>query len=116
MLSKVDADRFDAVLGGFVQRLCARQAVTGRRRVLAVDGKTVRGSRHIDAAGVEVAGRHLLAVIDQRTRVVLGQVAVDATVAGKASEIDQFSPLLDTLTGVDLAGCGDHCGRVALPA
>ncbi|WP_316691179.1 ISAs1 family transposase, partial [Pseudonocardia sp. H11422] len=54
--------------------------------------------------GVEVAGRHLLAVIDQHTRVVLGQVAVEATVAGSASEISQFTPLLDTLTGVDLAG------------
>jgi hypothetical protein len=43
-------------------------------------------------------------VIDQHTRVVLGQVAVEATVAGKASEINQFTPLLDTLTGVDLAG------------
>ena len=104
VLGKVDADRFDAVLGGFVQRLCAQLTVTGRRRVLAVDGKTVRGSRHIDSSGAEVAGRHLFAVIDQRTRAVLGQVAVEATVAGKASEINQFTPLLDTLTGVDLAG------------
>ncbi|WP_316691160.1 transposase family protein, partial [Pseudonocardia sp. H11422] len=91
VLGKIDADRFDAALGGFVHRLCAQQAVAGRRRVLAVDGKTVRGSRHIAGAGagvgVEVAGRHLLAVIDQHTRVVLGQVAVEATVAGSASEI-----------------------------
>jgi hypothetical protein len=36
--------------------------------VLAVDGKTLRGSRHIDRNGIEVAGRHLLAVIDQHTR------------------------------------------------
>jgi predicted transposase YbfD/YdcC len=100
LLGKLDPDRLDAVLGGFVQRLCAQTAPAGRRRVLAVDGKTVRGSRHLDPAGAQVAGRHLLAVIDQRTRVVLGQVAVD----GKTSEINRFAPLLDTLAGLDLAG------------
>jgi hypothetical protein len=72
----------------------------GRRRVLAVDGKTLRGSRHTGSDGVEVVGRHLLAVIDQHTRVVLGQLGVD----GKTSEINRFAPLLDTLTDPDLAG------------
>jgi predicted transposase YbfD/YdcC len=47
-----------------------------------------------------VPGRHLLAVIDQHTRVVLGQVDVD----GKTNEITAFAPLLDTLTAVDLTG------------
>jgi hypothetical protein len=92
------------VIGGFVQRLCTRTAPAGRRRVLAVDGKTLRGSRHLNGGGagggVEVAGRHLLAVIDQHTRVVLGQTAVE----GKTSEINRFTPLIDTLTGVDLSG------------
>jgi predicted transposase YbfD/YdcC len=100
VLGKVDPDRFDAVIGAFVQRLCARQAPVGRRRVLAVDGKTLRGSRHTGSNGIEVVGRHLLAVIDQHSRVVLGQLAVDA----KASEINRFAPLLDTVTGIDLAG------------
>jgi predicted transposase YbfD/YdcC len=105
LIGRVDPDRFDAALGGFVQRLCAAAcaaevAAAGRRRVLAVDGKTLRGSRHSDEQGSEVAGRHLLAVIDQHTRVVLGQVQV----AGKTNEITAFAPLLDTLTGIDLAG------------
>lgn len=103
VLAKIDADRFDAVIGAFVQRLCAGVAPAGRRRVLAVDGKTLRGSRHLttdgNGAGVE-AGRHLLAVIDQHTRVVLGQTAVDS----KTSEINRFTPLLDTVVGIDLAG------------
>jgi predicted transposase YbfD/YdcC len=47
-----------------------------------------------------VPGRHLLAVIDQHTRVVLGQVQV----AGKTNEITPFASLLDTLTGIDVAG------------
>jgi hypothetical protein len=42
LLSKVDADRFDTAISGFVQRLCTGVAPVGRRRVLAVDGKTVR--------------------------------------------------------------------------
>jgi predicted transposase YbfD/YdcC len=100
LLGRVDADRLDAVLGGFVQRLCAVAVPTGRRRVLTVDGKTLRGSRHVTGDGTEVAGRHLLAVIDHHARVVLGQVAVD----GKTSEINRFTPLLDTVTALDLTG------------
>jgi hypothetical protein len=96
----IDADAFDTAIGGFVQQLCAAVAPAGRRRVLAVDGKTLRGSRHTDTTGIEVPVRHLLAVIDQHTRVVLGQVQV----AGKTNEITAFAPLLDTLTGLDLAG------------
>jgi predicted transposase YbfD/YdcC len=96
----IDADAFDTAIGRFVQQLCAAAAGVGRRRVLAVDGKTLRGSRHADQDGNPVPGRHLLAVIDQHTRVVLGQVDVE----GKTSEITAFGPLLDTLTGINLAG------------
>jgi hypothetical protein len=46
----IDTDAFDTVIGGFVEQLCAAVSVPGRRRVLAVDGKTLR-VRH------EVAGR-----------------------------------------------------------
>jgi predicted transposase YbfD/YdcC len=100
LLSRVDADRFDTAISGFVQRLCTGVAPVGRRRVLAVDGKSVRGSRHTNHDGTEVAGRHLLAVIDHHTRVVLGQISVDS----KDSEIHRLTPLLNTLTGLDLAG------------
>jgi predicted transposase YbfD/YdcC len=99
-LRDIDAAAFDTAIGGFVQQLCAAAAVVGRRRVLAVDGKTLRGSRHTDRAGDVVPGRHLLAVIDQHTRVVLGQVDVE----GKTNEITAFAPLLDTLSSIDLAG------------
>lgn len=40
LLGRVDADRLDAVIGGFVQRRCVTVTPAGRRRVLAVDGKT----------------------------------------------------------------------------
>jgi predicted transposase YbfD/YdcC len=96
----IDADAFDTAIGRFVQQMCAAVAPTGRRRVLAVDGKTVRGSRHLDRDGNVVTGRHLLAVIDQHTRVVLGQLDVE----DKTNEITLFTPLLDTLTSINLAG------------
>jgi DDE_Tnp_1-associated/Transposase DDE domain len=96
----IDPDAFDTAIGRFVQQLCAAVAPTGRRRVLAVDGKTVRGSRHTDRDGNVVPGRHLLAMIDQHTRVVLGQVDVET----KTNEITAFTPLLDTLTGITLSG------------
>ncbi len=100
LLGAVDPDRSDAVICRYVQRRCAGTTPAGRRRVLAVDGTTRRGSRHADQTGAEVVGRRLLAVIDQHTRVVLGQVAVQ----GKRSELNQFGPLLDTITGIDLTG------------
>jgi len=57
LLETVDADRFDAAISALVQRLCAGVVPAGRRRVLAVDGKTLRGSRHTSSDGAEVAGR-----------------------------------------------------------
>jgi predicted transposase YbfD/YdcC len=68
--------------------------------VLAVDGKTLGGSRHIGTDGVVAPGRHLLAMIDHHTRTVLGQVRVE----GKTNEITAFTPLLDTLTSINLTG------------
>jgi DDE_Tnp_1-associated len=56
VLGKVDPDRFDAVIGAFVQRLCAGQAPVGRRRVLAVDGKTLRAPDTPAATGSRWSG------------------------------------------------------------
>jgi predicted transposase YbfD/YdcC len=100
LIGRVDADRFDTVIGAFLQNLTAAVVPIGRRRVLALDGKTLRGSRHTDTDGVTHPARHLLAVIDHHTRTVLGQIDV----AGKTNEITAFAPLLDTLTSTDLTG------------
>ena len=62
------------------------------RRVIAVDGKTLRGS----ASGGE-AGDHLLAALDHAHGAVLGQVEIDA----KTNEIPGFSVLLE---GIDITG------------
>jgi hypothetical protein len=60
----------------------------GGRRVIAVDGKTLRGSGH----GC-YGSRHLLAALDHAHGVVLGQVEVGA----KTNEIPLFTTLLDRL-------------------
>lgn len=73
--------------------------------MLAVDGKTLRGSR-TTTEGPGEGARHLLAVIDHHTGTVLGQRNVD----GETSEITEFVPLLDTLTTV--SSTGDLAGMV----
>jgi predicted transposase YbfD/YdcC len=95
LVQRLDADRFDRAIGAWLQQHCTRIAPSGRRRVLAVDGKTLRGSRTSDGRP-----RHLLAIIDHDTGMVLGQTGVD----GKTNEITAFTPLVATLTSPNLAG------------
>jgi predicted transposase YbfD/YdcC len=89
-LQRLDADAFDDLAGQWAQRRTAPGP--GRRRVIAVDGKTLRGSRH---AGDD--GRHLLAAFDHAPGVVLGQLEVGA----KTNEIPLFTGLLDR---IEIAG------------
>ena len=74
------------------------------RRVIAFDGKTLRGAR--DASGNLV---HLLAGLCQSTGTVLAQLAVGA----KTNEIPMLPKLLDTLdiTGVVITADALHCQR-----
>ena len=89
-LQNLDADALDDAAGSWAQQRTA--PAPGARRVIAVDGKTLRGS------GLAVGpGRHLLAALDHTRGVVLGQVDVEA----KTNEIPMFATLLDR---VDLAG------------
>jgi hypothetical protein len=76
------------VLGSW---LADRNGPDQRRRAVAVDGKTLRGSRR---DGRQV---HLLAAMEHATRRVLAQ----REVGGAPSEVPGFQPLL---ADVDLAG------------
>jgi predicted transposase YbfD/YdcC len=89
-LQRLDADAFDDLVGQWA----AQRTVPGPsgRRVIAVDGKTLRGSGHGDQDS-----RHLLAAYDHAHGAVLGQVEVGA----KTNEIPLFTTLLDRL---DIAG------------
>jgi len=88
ILAGVDADALDEVVGRWV--LASRPGTTPGRRVYSVDGKTLRGG---GPAGAQV---YLLAVLDQHTGTVLGQVDVD----GKTNELTRFQPLLGVSDGL----------------
>jgi len=90
VLQSLDADALDDAAGAWAQQRTA--PVSGRRRLVAVDGKTLRGS-----AVAGQPGRHLLAALDHARGVVLGQVDVQA----KTNEIPMFAALMDR---IDLAG------------
>jgi predicted transposase YbfD/YdcC len=89
-LQRLDADAFDDLAGAWAQR--AAMPGPKQRRVVAVDGKTLRGS-----AGGGEPGDHLLAALDHVHGAVLGQVEVGA----KTNEIPMFAVLLDR---IDIAG------------
>jgi hypothetical protein len=99
VLEALDAAALEAAVGSW---LAARRQADrlppgpGRRerRVVAVDGKALRGTRHASGDG---QARHLLAAADPQAGAVLAQAEVD----GKTNEITAFAPLLAPL---DLTG------------
>jgi predicted transposase YbfD/YdcC len=100
LLIRLDAGLLATVLAGWLHaRIGTPNTSVPRRyrRVIAVDGKTLRGARRDDGRQV-----HLLSALDTGTGVVLAQVIVDA----KSNEIPAFAPLLDAVERVlgSLAG------------
>jgi predicted transposase YbfD/YdcC len=99
VLTGLDAGALDALVGAF---MWTRTGVVAGRRVIAIDGKTIRGARIRGAGqdGTSPAGTnapHLVAALDQATGTVLGQLATEA----KSNEIPAVRTLLGAL---DLAG------------
>jgi len=85
-LQRLDADGLDVILGAWA---ALHHVVDPQQmRVIALDGKTLRGAR-----GADGRGRHLLAGLAHDTLLVLGQLDVD----GKTNEIPMLSKLLDTI-------------------
>jgi predicted transposase YbfD/YdcC len=89
-LQRMDGDEMDSAIGSWVAG-CTEPAAR-RRRLVAVDGKRVRGS-----GSDTTDARHLLGAIDHGHGVVLAQREVGC----KTNEIPEFAPLLDT---IDLSG------------
>ena len=88
-LQRVDPAELDLLLGWWAQQ---HTRPSDGRRVIAIDGKTLRGSRAADGAQ-----RHLLAAFDHTHGVVLGQVDV----AAKTNEVPMLPVLL---ADIDIAG------------
>jgi predicted transposase YbfD/YdcC len=82
VFARVDADVLAAVVGAW---LFTRTTTVGSRRVIAIDGKTIRGARTRDRVAP-----HLVAALDHGTGTVLGQLAVTA----KSNEIPAVRTLL----------------------
>ncbi|WP_250286539.1 MULTISPECIES: ISAs1 family transposase [unclassified Frankia] len=93
VFARLDADMLDVTLGAWAA--AATTPPQGERRRIAVDGKTLQGSRHGDTPG-----RHLLAARDQHHQVVLAQRAVDA----KNNEIPAPKALLSQVEPTGVTG------------
>ena len=91
-LARVCGDALDRTLAAW---MWLRIHEVEGRRVIAIDGKTVRGAR---TSGQSAP--HLVAALEHTLGVVLGQVQVDA----KSNEIPALRELLATLAPEDLAG------------
>jgi predicted transposase YbfD/YdcC len=100
-LQRLAPDQLDALIGSW---MWLRTTTISGRRVIAFDGKTLRGAK--DAAGNLV---HLLAGLCQHTGTVLAQLAVGA----KTNEIPMLQELLATLdiTGAIITADALHCQR-----
>ncbi|WP_420717848.1 ISAs1 family transposase [Streptomyces sp. XY152] len=88
VLAAADGDALDRAIGRFLQE---RKAPAPGRKVIAVDSKTLRGSR--------TAGRTATALIAAMTH--NGQVLAQRQIDGKSNEIPAFAPLLND---IDLTG------------
>lgn len=91
LLHRVDGDALDAAISAYLQARTAPapspEGSRPARRVIAVDGKVVRGSRTRAAAAIQ-----LLAAMEHH-----GVVLAQRQVASKSNEIPSFRPLLEPL-------------------
>ncbi|GAB2473926.1 ISAs1 family transposase [Xylanimonas ulmi] len=85
VFARLDADGLDQTLGAWA---VTRVRTVGGRRVLAIDGKAVRGARKRGAAV-----SFLVAALEHTTGVVAGQVGID----DKSSEITAARTLIERL-------------------
>jgi predicted transposase YbfD/YdcC len=94
VFARLDAASLDRLVGAL---LWTRTRVVAGRRVIAIDGKTLRGARTATTAGKTTAP-HLVSAFDHATGTVLGQLAT----AAKSNEIPTVRTLLGTfdLNGV----------------
>jgi predicted transposase YbfD/YdcC len=86
LFARIDADALDRALGAW---MWTRTFTVEQRRVIALDGKTIRGAR----TRPDGKAPHLVAAFDHGAGTVLGQVAVDV----KSNEIPAARMLLGYL-------------------
>ncbi|MEU5540104.1 ISAs1 family transposase [Streptomyces sp. NPDC020362] len=87
LLARLDGDALDAAIGAFLSARTSRAHEPDTLRPIAVDGKTVRGSRTRTTAAIS-----LLAAMAHS-----GEVLAQRQVADKSNEIPSFTPLLNSV-------------------
>ncbi|WP_240797447.1 ISAs1 family transposase [Streptomyces sp. F001] len=88
LLARLDGDALDAAIGAFLSARTARtRDEPGTLRPIAVDGKTVRGSRTRTTVAISL----LSAMVHS------GEVLAQRQVADKSNEIPSFAPLLNAV-------------------
>ena len=88
LFHKLERPRFEAVLGAWAETVLTATSRADDTDGLALDGKTLRGSRKQGAPGA-----HLLSAVSHRLGLTTGQVAVD----DKTNEIGAVATLLHGL-------------------
>ncbi|WP_455709439.1 ISAs1 family transposase [Kitasatospora purpeofusca] len=102
LLQRLDGDAPDAAIGASLQAGGVHPSESERSakpvpRAIAVDGKTVRGSRTVTSTAIQ-----LLAAMDHH-----GVVPAQRQVASRSDEIPAFAPLLDSIDLSDTVITGD---------
>jgi predicted transposase YbfD/YdcC len=99
-LAQVDANELDSLMAGW---MATRVGELAGRRVIALDGKTMRGAR------TPAGAPHLVAAFDHTAGAVVGQVAVTT----KSNEIPALRDLLAGMDITDTVVTADamHCQR-----
>ena len=90
VFARLDAELLDQYIGAL---MWTRTHTAETRRVIALDGKTVRGAR-----SKTTTAPHLVAALDQHTGTVIGQLAVTA----KSNEIPAVQGLLELFDLTDV--------------
>ncbi|MET8183418.1 transposase family protein [Streptomyces sp. NPDC005336] len=104
LLQRLDGDALDAAIGAYLQARTPPPPPSGTSawpmpRAIAVDGKTVRGSRTTTATAIQ-----LLAAMDHR-----GTVLAQRQIAAKSNEIPSFQPLLEAIDLDNTVLTATHC-------
>jgi predicted transposase YbfD/YdcC len=94
VLAGLDAAVLDGLVGAF---WWTRTATVEGRRVIALDGKTLRGARPKTAAAATQPAPHLVAAFDHNSATVLGQLAT-------AAKSNQIPTVRTVLASFDLTG------------
>lgn len=98
VLAGLDPTVLDGLIGAF---MWTRTRLVEGRRVIAIDGKTLRGARpRSPDAAANASAPHLIAALDHATATVLGQLAV----AAKSNEIPAVRTLLGSFDPDDVRG------------